>query len=69
MMLEAMIKFVEIYAQIELGSDYQADIGKIAKYVDKTNFTFTSYNEMYEYLENLMIDGFDMTKFCKRKET
>lgn len=69
MMLEAVIKFVELYAQIELGSDYQANISEIAKYVEKNKFTFKSYDEVYQYLENLMFDGFDMTKFCKRKET
>lgn len=59
--------------QTELGSDYIADIPKIAKWVEKysgkvTNvFKFQSREEIYEYLENLMFDGMDIRKFCKIK--
>lgn len=71
--LECMIKFIEIYAQTELGSDYIADISKIAKWVENysgrvTNvFKFQSREEIYEYLENQMLDGMDIRKFCKIK--
>lgn len=54
--LEAMIKFVEIYAQTEVGSNYFADIRNIAKYVSTSNLNFKSEDEVYEYLENTMID-------------
>lgn len=76
MFLEAMIKFVEIYAQMEMGSGFIADISSIAKYVDNylkgssTNiFKFKSKSEIYEYLENNSIenDGF-LTQFVKSIE-
>lgn len=66
--LEAMIKFIELYAQNELGSDYIADIGKIAMYLSKNTLKFNSKDEFYSYLENQIIDGFDMITFCKRKD-
>ena len=66
--LEGMIKFVETYAQIELGSDYIANISAIAEYLSNTKLNFKSVYELYEYLENQIIDGIDMTKFCKNKE-
>lgn len=66
--LEAMIKFIEIYAQTEIGSDYIASISKIAKYVNSSDLKFKSVDEIYEHLENMVYDGFDMTKFCVRKE-
>ena len=67
--LEGMINFIEIYTQIEIGSNYYADISAIAKYVDSSNtdiFTFQSVDEVYKYLENLVIDEkIDISKFYK----
>ena len=63
--LEAMIKFVELYAQTELGSNYVADISKIAEYVNNNKFDFDSKDKVYKYLEDQIYDGFNITKFCK----
>ena len=60
-----MIKFVEIYAQTEIGSNYVADIAKIAEYVNNNKFNFDSKDKVYKYLENQIYDGFNITKFCK----
>ena len=68
--LECMIKFVEIYAQSELGSNYYANIAKIAKWVENniSKINFKCKDDAYKYIENQIIDGMDMTKFCKNKE-
>lgn len=73
-LIECMIRFIEIYAQNEIGSDYQADISKIAKYVLKHQysdqdrlFDFSSYDEAYSDIEESIIDGFDVSKFIKRR--
>ena len=63
--LEAMIKFIEIYAQSELGSNYIADISKIAEYVATQKFTFKTIDDIYIQLEQMIYDGVDMTAFCK----
>lgn len=62
MFLEAMIKFVEVYAQTELGSDYEASISKIAKYLVTNKLSFNSEDELYKFLEEL-----DLTHFVERK--
>jgi hypothetical protein len=74
--LEAMIRFVEIYAQMELGTDFIADISKIAKYVedylyDKKSdlFNFKNKAEIYSLLENITVENDNfLSKFIKRKE-
>lgn len=71
-LLECMIKFVEVYAQTEMGSDYNADISKIARFVcdysKKNFFTFTSKEEIYERLEGFMIEDEDFfMKYIARK--
>lgn len=74
--LEAMIKFVEIYAQTELGTDFIADISNIARYIDNylkdersELFKFKKESEIYDYLENITIENADfLTQFIKRKE-
>ena len=69
--LETMIKFVEIYAQTEIGSDYIADISSIAKYVSNysTKLDFASRDEFYKYLENNILDNSTfINKFIKRKD-
>lgn len=68
-LLEAMIKFVEIYAQTEIGNDYYADISKVAKYVSKNSFSFTNRNQIYKFLENLTItDSNKIMSFIKKKD-
>ena len=69
MFLEAMIKFVEIYAQTEIGNDYYADISKIAKYVSNIEFNFTTRDQIYKNLEELTINDPDKIKtFVKSKD-
>lgn len=63
--LEGMINFIEIYAKTELGANYIADIFKIAEYVYNHTLNFTSVEQVYEYLENLVYTGEDVSKFCK----
>ena len=67
--LECMIRFVEIYAQTELGSDYCADISKIAEYVENNiyNLSFISIENAYKIIEDKIIDGFNVKSFCKCK--
>ena len=68
MLVKAMITFVEIYAQSELGSDYIADITAIARYVYEADGSIKKMNceeDIYAWLEQKIIDGEDMTKFCK----
>lgn len=70
MFLEAMIKFVEVYAQIEIGNDYYADISKIAKYVNdnSSEFEFTNREQVYKNLEELAINYPNKIRtFIKRK--
>ena len=72
MFIEAMIRFIDIYAQTEIGSDYVADISKIANYVwrkDNRNFNFKCIEECYDIIENMIIDGFDVKKFIKHNNT
>lgn len=69
MFLEAMIKFVEVYAQTEVGNDYYADISKISRYVSNSEFNFTTRDQVYKNLEELTIDDPDKIKtFIKRKD-
>lgn len=67
--LECMIKFVEIYAQIELGSNYYANISKIAEYVENNiyDLSFISIENAYKIIEDKIIDGFNVKSFCKCK--
>ena len=65
-----MIRFVEIYAQTEIGADYRASISKIAKFVYKHSYTelldFDSYEDAYKNIEDAVISGFDIRKFISR---
>lgn len=69
MVLEAMIEFVEIYAKTELGSNYIADIAKIAEYVYKkrpsNKLNFATKDDIYKWLEDMILAGEDITSFCK----
>lgn len=69
MVLEAMIEFIEIYAKTELGSNYSTDIAKIAEYVYKkrssNKLNFATKDDIYKWLEDMVLAGEDMTSFCK----
>lgn len=55
MMLEAMIKFFDVYAQTEVGTDYQANISNINNWIYNQKFTFTNVSECYNIIENDII--------------
>lgn len=69
MILEAMIEFVEIYAKTEIGTSYIADIAKIAEYVYKkrssNKLNFATKDDIYKWLEDMILAGEDITRFCK----
>lgn len=68
MFVKAMLTFVEIYAQSELGSDYIADITAIARYVYEAKDTIPNMNceeDVYAWFEQKIFNGEDMSKFCK----
>ena len=72
--LSAMIKFIEVYAQTEMGNDYIADIAKIASFVDSRShqdlFKFTSEEELYKMLEEYAVENEAFVRrLIKRKET
>lgn len=67
--LEGMIKFIELYAQNELNSNYIANITNIAKYVFSHKLQFKSIDEVYQYLENMILSGESIKKFIKIKLT
>ena len=73
LLVKAMIEFVEIYAQTEIGSDYTADIAKIAEFAfrnkRKRTMAFDSEENVYAWLEEKMVDNeLDISVFCTRKE-
>ena len=71
MYLEGMIRFFEIYAKMEMGNNYIADITNISVYVDslyKEDIAYIkSYEDVYLNLEEKIINGFEVEKFVKLK--
>lgn len=71
MYLEGMIRFFEIYAKMEIGNNYIADITNISIYVDslyKEDIAYIkSYEDVYLNLEEKIINGFEVIKFVKLK--
>lgn len=69
MYLKCVINFVEIYAQIEIGTDYQTNITQVAKYVDRVGVPeFKTEDECYKYFEELILtDTINITKFIEKK--
>lgn len=69
-LIECMIRFVEIYAQTEIGADYRASISKIAKFIYKHPYSellkFDSYEDAYKNIEDAVISGLDIRKFIGR---
>lgn len=73
LLVKAMIEFVEIYAQTEIGSDYTADIAKIAEFAfrnrRKRTKNFSDEEDVYTWLEEKMAnDELNISVFCTRKE-
>lgn len=72
MLIEGMIRFFEIYAKTELGSNFVANIKEISIYVDSIKIEDTqlfknikSFEDIYEILENMILNDFDIKKFVK----
>ena len=62
--LECMIRFVELYAQTEMGTDYEASISRIARYVydiscgkDTDILSFKSREELYKRFEDIAVEN------------
>lgn len=72
MYTEGMIRFFGLYAECELGTGFVADITNISQWLDKQENAFfdfvKSYDDVYNDLENKIINGFDVNKFIKRGE-
>ena len=72
MFVEGMIRFFEIYAKMEMGNNYVANIKEISIYIDdlfienKEELKKIKTNEdVYAYLENMILNGFEITRFVK----
>lgn len=71
MCVEGMIRFFEMYAKCELGSDYIADVKNISLWVDdydrKSDINaITSYEDMYCILECMILeDSIQVMNFVK----
>jgi hypothetical protein len=73
MYTEGTIRFFEMYAKCELGSDFVADIKNISLYIgqmDKEEYSFIkSFDDVYKMLEEKIISGFDVKNFIKYQDT
>lgn len=74
-LIECLIKFMDIYAETEIGNNHYANITNIAKYVYKNykKFNFTSVAQAYDMIEGLMINDFNdnsklINSFVKYKD-
>lgn len=71
MFVEGMIRFFEMYAQNEIGTDYVANIKEISLWVDDCDIEIINkvvcFEDVYAILENMIIDGLDINKFVKRR--
>ena len=65
--LEGFIKFVDLYIKTEIGNDFSVDISKSVLYLEKNEFEFESEEELFQNLENMILDGFPLKNFIKRK--
>ena len=74
MCTEGMIRFFELYSKNEIGSSYVADIKNISSWLDEQIDWYCAFEhivtieDVYQNLENYIIDGLDVTKFVKYKE-
>lgn len=69
MYTEGMIRFFGLYAECEMGSGFIANIANISQWLDKKENSFfdfiKSYDDVYNDLENKIINGFDVDQFVK----
>lgn len=72
MYIEGMIRFFELYAKCEVGSNYVADIRNIALYIDEIPdydlLKVKSFEEVYEDLEKKILTGIEVMRFIKYSE-
>lgn len=69
---EGMIRFIKTYIDIEIGNDFIPDIKNIILYLnelfDDNNFdNIKNINDVYLQMEDLVMSGFDIKGFLKRK--
>jgi len=69
--LEGLIRFLDIYAQTEIGEGIEIDIVKVALHINSACFEnddlykITSINDVYHLLESLTIIGLPIWRFLK----
>ena len=63
--LEAFINFVNIYIQNEIGSNYTVDITKVVLFLEDKELDFTSEEELFSELEEMLLNGFEYSSFVK----
>lgn len=72
--LEGLIRFLEIYAQTEIGEGMEIDIMKVALYINSPSFenddlySIESIDDVYSLLEVLTISGLPVWRFLKLSE-
>lgn len=66
--LEGFIEFINLYIQNEIGSNYTVDITKVVLYLDDRELNFTSKEELFSELEDMLLNGFDYSSFIKNIE-
>ena len=70
--LRYIIEFVEIYAQTEMGSDYEADISKIAQFISRGGLNLHSLHteaDIINYLEEQTVANENYIKKNIKKKT
>ena len=63
--LEGFIEFINLYIQNEIGSNFCVDITKVVLFLEDKELDFTSKEELFIELENLILEGFDFSSFIK----
>lgn len=69
--LEGLIRFLEIYANDEIGGDVEIDITKIALLINSPSFenddlySYSNIEDIFKLLENLAIMGLPIWRFLK----
>ena len=72
--LEGLIRFLEIYTQTEIGEGIELDVMKIALHINSpwfenvSLFSFTSIEDVFSLLENMVLNGFPIWRFLKLTE-
>ena len=70
MLIEGMIRFFEIYAKMEMGNNFVANIKEISMFVDEMKVedrdefrSIQNYEDVYAILEEMILNGYDVSQF------